>query len=79
MGGTRDKRRGPKGGSHISGAACTKGGRVSVGVATEMVPGKPLCTPQTEGGTNRRGREKKGEGKKAGGGKTNEKNKVCFR
>ena len=54
-----------------------KGG-VSVGVATEMVAGKPLCTPQTEGGTNGGGREKKGEGKKAGGGKTNEKNKVCF-
>jgi hypothetical protein len=31
--------------------ACTEGGRVSVGVATEMVAGEPVCTPQMGGCT----------------------------
>ena len=43
--GIHDERRQPKGGGHISGAACTKWGKVSVGVAIEMVAREPLCTP----------------------------------
>ena len=43
-----------KGGGHISGEACTKGGWVSVGLAKEMVRGsKPHCVPShlpSEGG-----------------------------
>jgi hypothetical protein len=59
---------GPKGGGHVSGEACKKGGRVSVGVATGMAGAdEPLCTPQTGGrggaARKRMGRQRvRGEG-----------------
>ena len=57
---------------HKGGEGVSEGGHRNGGQGTS------LCPLDGRARTNGGGREKKGEGKKAEGGKMNKKNKVCF-
>jgi hypothetical protein len=71
MEGGRDERRGPKGGGHVSGTACTKGG-AGVSGGGHGNGGRRTCLHPSDGRAHRRG-EGEGGGREEGWGKTNEK------